>query len=126
MQARQPGRGDAREGAASARRPNSAKQNQARPNKSKQYCLDLLGFISPNRDFSTSYGEKNKKNPLSFPFAAGRLAPPGFDAASRKLIAWILLFAKQLYMFLILAAKTGDSATQKKATPAQSAAPPSH
>jgi hypothetical protein len=35
----------------------SPKQNQAQPNKSKQKCLDLFGFIRPNRDFSMGYGD---------------------------------------------------------------------
>jgi hypothetical protein len=49
------------------RAPNSAKQDQSTPNKSKQNCLDLFGFIRPNRDFSTGYGGKNKKiSPLLF------------------------------------------------------------
>ena len=34
------------------------KQIQANPNKSKQNCLDLLGFIRPNRDFSMGCGRK--------------------------------------------------------------------
>ena len=34
---------------------------QANPNKSKQNRLNLLGFIRPNRDFSTDYRRKNKK-----------------------------------------------------------------
>jgi hypothetical protein len=36
---------------------SGAKQNQARPNKSKLNGLDLFGFIRPNRDFSMGYGE---------------------------------------------------------------------
>jgi hypothetical protein len=53
--------------ARSASGPNKSKQNQAEPNKSEQKCLVLFGFIRPNRDFSTSYGEsKYKKSvPLS-------------------------------------------------------------
>jgi hypothetical protein len=35
----------------------SAKPSQAKPNKTKQNCLDLLGFIRPNRDFSKGYEE---------------------------------------------------------------------
>jgi hypothetical protein len=38
-------------------------QARAAANKSKQKCLDLLGFIRPNRDFSMGYGRKNKKIP---------------------------------------------------------------
>jgi hypothetical protein len=45
----------------STRRPNKI---QANPNKSKQNCLDLLGFIRPNRDFSMSYDESKQKNPV--------------------------------------------------------------
>jgi hypothetical protein len=39
-----------------ARNGPAAKQIQAKPNKSKQKALDLLGFIRPNRDFSMGYG----------------------------------------------------------------------
>jgi hypothetical protein len=38
-------------------RPSKTKQNQAKPSKTKQNCLDLLGFIRPNRDFSMGYGD---------------------------------------------------------------------
>jgi hypothetical protein len=38
-----------------------ARSAQARPNKTKQKSLDLLGFIRPNRFFSMRYGESNKK-----------------------------------------------------------------
>jgi hypothetical protein len=34
-----------------------AKQKQIKPNKTKQNCLDLLGFIRPNQDFSRGYAE---------------------------------------------------------------------
>jgi hypothetical protein len=34
-----------------------AKLNQAQPNKSKQECWDLFGFIRPNRGFSMGYDE---------------------------------------------------------------------
>jgi ArsR family transcriptional regulator len=34
-----------------------AKGLQAKPNKTKQNSLDLLGFIRPNRDFSMGYGD---------------------------------------------------------------------
>jgi hypothetical protein len=34
--------------------PNKSKQNQAN-------CLDFLGFVRPNRDFSKGYEQKNKK-----------------------------------------------------------------
>jgi hypothetical protein len=43
----------------------TAKSIQAKPNKTKQNCLDLLGFIRQNRDFSMGYEEKNKKNRLA-------------------------------------------------------------
>jgi hypothetical protein len=36
---------------------SAAKQIQAKPNKSKQKRLDLLGFIRPNPDFSMGYGD---------------------------------------------------------------------
>ena len=48
---------DGRKGLSSAARPNKAKQNQTAPNKSKQNCLDLFGFIRPNRGFSMGYTE---------------------------------------------------------------------
>jgi hypothetical protein len=35
-----------------------ASSDQANPNKTKQNCLDFLGFIRPNRDFSKGYGQK--------------------------------------------------------------------
>jgi hypothetical protein len=38
---------------------------QINPNKTKQNCLDFLGFIRPNRDFSKGYERKNKKNRLT-------------------------------------------------------------
>jgi hypothetical protein len=38
---------------------------QANPNKTKQNCLDFLGFVRPNRDFSKGYEQKNKKNRLA-------------------------------------------------------------
>ena len=34
---------------------------QANPNKTKQNCLDFLGFIRPNWDLSVGYVKKNKK-----------------------------------------------------------------
>jgi hypothetical protein len=46
--------GTTREAASSAW---EAKQNQAKPNKSKQNFLFLFGFIRPNRAFSMGYGE---------------------------------------------------------------------
>jgi hypothetical protein len=39
---------------------------QANASKNKQSCLDLLGFIWPNRDFSKGYERKNKKFCLAF------------------------------------------------------------
>jgi hypothetical protein len=41
-----------RSGAAFAARPNYSKPSQAWSSKTKQKCLDLLGFIRPNQDFS--------------------------------------------------------------------------
>jgi hypothetical protein len=38
-------------------RPNSPKQIQATPNKTKQNSLVLFGFIRQNRDFSMGYSE---------------------------------------------------------------------
>jgi hypothetical protein len=52
----------------STRRPGfkqRANSLQAKPNKTKQNCLDFLGFIRPNRDFSMGYEQKNKKNRLA-------------------------------------------------------------
>jgi hypothetical protein len=34
---------------------------QANPNKSKQNCLDFLGFRWPNWGYSMGYAQKNKK-----------------------------------------------------------------
>jgi hypothetical protein len=34
------------------------------PNRTKQNCLVLLGFIRPNRDFSTGYGESKQEKRL--------------------------------------------------------------
>jgi hypothetical protein len=39
----------------------AAKTFQARPSKTKQKRLDLLGFVRPNPDFSMGYSGKNKK-----------------------------------------------------------------
>jgi hypothetical protein len=62
----------------------AAKRTQAKPNKSKQNGLDLLGFIRPNRDFSKSYAGKNKKNPVSLPVAPGLSQDAGFDPANEQ------------------------------------------
>jgi len=43
--------------------------------------LDLLGFIRPNPDFSTSYAEKNEKNRQPFLLADVGLPSRGFDPA---------------------------------------------
>ena len=56
--------------------PTQSKQIQAKPNKSKQNCLDLLGFIRPNRDFSMGYARKNKKDLARYPkLCSSRLKP---------------------------------------------------
>jgi hypothetical protein len=39
------------------RLPDPAKFFQAKPSKTKQECLDFLGFIRPNQDFSMGYSE---------------------------------------------------------------------
>jgi hypothetical protein len=55
-----------RSGRRAGRKCNSAASSvQANPNKTKQNCLDFLGFIRPNRDFSKGYEQKNKKNRLA-------------------------------------------------------------
>ena len=36
-----------------------SKKIQAKPRKTKEKCLDLLGFIRPNRDFSRGYSESS-------------------------------------------------------------------
>jgi hypothetical protein len=40
----------------------SANSDQTNPNKTKQSCLDFLGFIRPIRDFSMGYKRKIKKS----------------------------------------------------------------
>jgi hypothetical protein len=65
---------------------STAKSIQTRPNN-----------IRPNRDFSMSYGGKNKKNSCPpFPRAASRLAIAEFDPASRREQHRILIFTKAL------------------------------
>jgi hypothetical protein len=51
---------------------------QLAPSKTKQNCLELLGFIRPNPDFSAGYAGKSKK---IFPFSP-RCWPPREDAGS--------------------------------------------
>jgi hypothetical protein len=48
---------------------------QANPNKTKENCLDFLGFIRPNRDFSMGYEQKNKKIESRLKLCAKRLNP---------------------------------------------------
>jgi hypothetical protein len=69
---------------------------QIRPSKTKQKCLDSLGFIRPNRDFSMSYGKKNKKIPVSWFLAAGVSQDAGSISRDGKRIPLILIFAKEL------------------------------
>ena len=64
--------------------PSETKQYQAPPNKTKQNCLDLLGFIRPNRDFSMGYDEFQIRIFLLCLLAAGRSAKPGLDPASHS------------------------------------------
>jgi hypothetical protein len=40
-----------------AGRPNRSKQNQIKPNETKQNCLVSFGFIRPKQDFSMGYNE---------------------------------------------------------------------
>jgi hypothetical protein len=35
---------------------------QGKPNKTKENCLDFLGFLWPNRDFSMCYSKSKIKN----------------------------------------------------------------
>ena len=37
--------------------PSKTKKNQAQANQIQIKCLDLFGFIRPNRGFSMGYGE---------------------------------------------------------------------
>jgi hypothetical protein len=78
-----------------APRRGASKPAQAKPSKTKQNCLDLLGFIRPNRDFSMGYDGKNKK--ISSPFSS-RPAYAGrrFDPASKKCIARTSGFHNQI------------------------------
>jgi hypothetical protein len=39
---------------------------QARPSESKENCLDLLGLIRQNQDFSMGCDEENKKYSAAF------------------------------------------------------------
>jgi hypothetical protein len=41
--------------------PNKTKENQGKPNKSKENRLDFLGFLWPIRGFSKGYRESNLK-----------------------------------------------------------------
>jgi hypothetical protein len=61
--------------------PNKPKQVQAKPNKSKQKSLDLLGIICPNWAFSMGYGRKNKKI-FRLRLCANRLTPPPISPCS--------------------------------------------
>jgi hypothetical protein len=73
---------------------------QIRPSKTKQKCLDSLGFIRPNRDFSMSYGKKNKKIPVSWFLAAGRLARCGFDLPRQQTYTTDSDFRKEIALRL--------------------------
>jgi hypothetical protein len=81
---------------AEARRPKRFEQDQAGPSKTKQDCLDLLGFIRPNRDFSAGYGEKSKKIPISLRPATGRPQAAGSIRRLGKRIALISDFRKEI------------------------------
>jgi hypothetical protein len=63
--------------------PNPSKQNQARPNKSKQKRLDLLGFIRPNRAFSIGYDDSKSKNP-TLSQAMRQMSQPHFCSLSPR------------------------------------------
>jgi hypothetical protein len=74
---------------------SAANARQTWPNKTKQNCLDLLGFIRPNRDFSKDYDGKIKKIPLSFRFAS-RLARRWLDPTRGKRYSTDSDFRKKL------------------------------
>jgi hypothetical protein len=67
-------------GLVSPRRPRKAdgfnqrgNSGQAKPNKTKQNCLDFLGFIRPNQDFSKGYAQKIKKTDSRLKLCTKRL-----------------------------------------------------
>jgi hypothetical protein len=47
---------------------SAAKPIQIEPNKAKQICLDLFGFVCPNQDLSMGY-ERKKYEKFLFPSA---------------------------------------------------------
>ena len=56
---------------------------QANPNKTKQNCLDFLGFIRPNWDLSVGYAKKNKKICSRLHSSRGLCAKASFAPAHR-------------------------------------------
>jgi hypothetical protein len=54
----------------------------------KQNCLDFLGFIRPNRDFSMGYERKNKKTDSRLKLCAKRLTR--FSSPSSVISAFFL------------------------------------
>jgi hypothetical protein len=80
--------------------------SQANPNKTKQNCLDFLGFIRPNRDFSMGYGQKNTKKSTRVsscvqnvsgtpsPFSRCARQGRGLHPVNMKIIAIISEFVK--------------------------------
>jgi hypothetical protein len=86
----------------------SANSFQTNPNKTKQNCLDFLGFIRPNRGFSKGYKQKNKKNDprlrlcaeclkRAFLFSTAGFSRDADSGPANKKVARILFFAKQLF-----------------------------
>jgi hypothetical protein len=54
---------------------------QVNPNKTKQNCLDFLGFIRPNCDLSVGYAQKSKK--IRFRLNSRRVARKGLLSIPR-------------------------------------------
>jgi hypothetical protein len=73
---------------------NKPKSIQAKPNKSKQKSLDLLGVIRPNRAFSMGCGRKNKKNPTS-PSGRDRDALSPVSPVKQRARPWAAALAGQ-------------------------------
>jgi hypothetical protein len=57
-------------------------------------------FIRPNRDFSMSYDKKNKKIPVSWFLAAGRLTRCGFDLPRQQTYTTDSDFRKEIALRL--------------------------
>jgi hypothetical protein len=88
------------DGTEPARGPRFWLDGRILPSRSKQNCLDILGFIRPIRDFSTGCDEKNKKLAL---LSLRRRASPKARVRSRDWakVARNLIFAKRLHALAV-------------------------